>query len=211
MTTTSGAVAREFDGFLSRCCFGDHLDALGGEEGAEALPDDGVVVSEMTQVGYWANVGFPVYGPRTYLTMGYQGALGAGYGVALGAYAGAGGRPVVLISGDGGFMYQVPELSTAVRHGLTPVAVVFNDGAYGNVKRMQKELFGGRYIASDLLNPDFVRLAESFGAAGRRAESPERLREAVGWALRQQVPVVIEVPVPAMPDMRPVLRPGYRG
>jgi acetolactate synthase I/II/III large subunit len=177
----------------------------------DALPDDGIVVSEMTQVGYWSNIGFPVYRPRTYLTMGYQGALGAGYGVALGAYVGAGGRPVVLISGDGGFMYQAPELSTAVRHGLKPVAVVFNDGAYGNVKRMQKELFGGRYIASDLLNPDFVRLAESFGAAGRRAESPEQLQEAVGWALRQEVPVVIEVPVPAMPDMRPVLRPGYRG
>jgi len=177
----------------------------------DALPDDGVVVSEMTQVGYWSNIGFPVYRPRTYLTMGYQGALGAGYGVALGAYAGAGGRPVVSVSGDGGFMYQVPELSTAVRHGLNVVAIVFNDGAYGNVKRIQKDRFGGRYIASDLLNPDFVRLAESFGAAGRRAENPQQLREALEWALRQNAPVVIDAPVQAMPDMWPVLRPGYRG
>jgi acetolactate synthase-1/2/3 large subunit len=177
----------------------------------DALPDDAVVVSEMTQVGYWSNIGFPVYRPRTYLTMGYQGALGAGYGVALGAYAGAGGRPVVSVSGDGGFMYQVPELSTAVRHGLNVVAIVFNDGAYGNVKRIQKDRFGGRYIASDLLNPDFVRLAESFGAAGRRAENPAQLREALEWALRQKVPVVIDAPVDEMPDMWPVLRPGYRG
>ena len=177
----------------------------------DALPDDGVVVSEMTQVGYWSNIGFPVYRPRTYLTMGYQGALGAGYGVALGAYVGAGGRPVVSVSGDGGFMYQVQELSTAVRHRLNVIAIVFNDGAYGNVKRIQQDRFGGRFIASDLLNPDFVRLAESFGAAGRRAESPAQLREALGWALRQQVPVVIDAPVPAMPDMWPVLRPGYRG
>jgi acetolactate synthase I/II/III large subunit len=177
----------------------------------DAVPDDGVVVSEMTQVGYWSNVGFPVYEPRTYLTMGYQGTLGAGYGVALGAYAGAGGRPVVLMSGDGGFMYQAGELSTAVRHRLNVVAIVFNDGAYGNVKRIQQDRFGGRLIASDLLNPDFVRLAESFGAAGRRAENPDQLREVLGWALRQQAPVLIDAPVGAMPDMWPVLRPGYRG
>jgi acetolactate synthase-1/2/3 large subunit len=177
----------------------------------EALPDDAVVVSEMTQVGYWANIGFPVYQPRTYLTMGYQGTLGAGYGVALGAYAGAGGRPVVLLSGDGGFLYQATELSTAVRHRLNAVAIVFNDGAYGNVKRIQQERFGGRLIASDLLNPDFVRLAESFGAAGRRAKSPAQLREALEWAVRQDVPVVIDAPVGAMPEMRLLLRPGYRG
>jgi len=176
-----------------------------------ALPDDAVVVSEMTQVGYWSNIGFPVYQPRTYLTMGYQGTLGAGYGVALGAYAGAAGRPVVLMTGDGGFLYQAPELSTAVRHRLNAVAIVFNDGAYGNVKRIQQERFGGRLIASDLLNPDFVRLAESFGAAGRRAENPAQLREALEWALRQQVPVVIDAPVGEMPEMRLLLRPGYRG
>ena len=177
----------------------------------EALPDDAVVVSEMTQVGYWANIGFPVYRPRTYLTMGYQGTLGAGYGVALGAYAGAGGRPVVLLSGDGGFLYQATELSTAVRHRLNAVAIVFDDGAYGNVKRIQQERFGGRLIASDLLNPDFVRLAESFGAAGRQAENPAQLREALEWALRQDGPVVIDAPVGAMPEMRLLLRPGYRG
>jgi acetolactate synthase-1/2/3 large subunit len=176
-----------------------------------ALPDDAVVVSEMTQVGYWSNIGFPVYQPRTYLTMGYQGTLGAGYGVALGAYAGAEGRPVVLISGDGGFLYQASELSTAVRHRLNAIAIVFNDGAYGNVKRIQQERFGGRLIASDLLNPDFVRLAESFGAAGRRAETPAELRETLAWALRQQVPVVIDAPVGDMPEMRLLLRPGYRG
>jgi acetolactate synthase I/II/III large subunit len=177
----------------------------------EALPEDAVVISEMTQVGYWSNIGFPVYRPRTYLTMGYQGTLGAGYGVALGACAGAGGRPVVLMSGDGGFLYQAPELSTAVRHRLNAVAIVFNDGAYGNVKRIQQERFGGRLIASDLLNPDFVRLAESFGAAGRRAENPAQLREALEWALRQEVPAVIDAPVGPMPEMRLLLRPGYRG
>ncbi|HEV2356189.1 MAG TPA: thiamine pyrophosphate-dependent enzyme [bacterium] len=177
----------------------------------DALPEDGVVVSEMTQVGYWSNIGFPVYHPRTYLTMGYQGTLGAGYAIALGAYAGAAGRPVVALCGDGGFLYNVQELSTAVRHRLNVVAVVFRDGAYGNVRRIQQDRFGGRFIASDLLNPDFVRLAESFGAAGRRADGPEQLREALRWALRQDAPALIDVPVDPMPDMWPVLRPGYRG
>jgi acetolactate synthase-1/2/3 large subunit len=188
-----------------------HPQADYGAAIRETLADDAIVVSEMTQVGYWANLGFPVYRPRTYLPMGYQGTLGAGYGIALGAYVGGGGRPVVLISGDGGFLYQATELSTAVRHRLNVIAVVFNDGAYGNVRRIQQERFGGRVIASDLLNPDFVKLAESFGAAGRRAETPAQLRDVLAWALRQNAPVVIDAPVAEMPDLRPILRPGYRG
>lgn len=83
----------------------------------------------------------------------------------------------------------------------------FNDGAYGNVRRMQDELYGGKIVASDLRNPDFVRFAESFGAQARRADSPEDLATALRWALDQPGPTLIEAPVYRMPNPWPLLEP----
>jgi len=176
----------------------------------EELPEDGILVNESTQVGYWSNLGFPVYEPNTFLTSGYQGTLGYGFATALGAQVGNPDKRVVSINGDGGFMYNVQELSTAVRHGINLVTIVFNDNAYGNVRRIQKESFGGRTIASDLLNPDFVKLAESFGVEGRRAEGPEGLRAALRDALASDHPTLIEVPVGEMPSIWPIVFAGRR-
>ncbi len=102
------------------------------------LPDDGIYVEDLTQVGYVGRMAFPVYHPRTYIHSGYQGTLGFGFATALGAKVGRPDLPVVSVCGDGGFMFNVQELSTAVRHGIDIVAIVFADGAYGNVRRMQK-------------------------------------------------------------------------
>jgi len=175
------------------------------------LPDDGILVSDITQVGYWSYYGFPVYHPRTFVTSGYMGTLGAGFATALGAQVAAPGRRVVSISGDGGFMYNVQELSTVVRHGIHVVAVVFNDNAYGNVRRIQQQMFGGHFIASDLRNPDFIKLAESFGIDGVRAEGPDGLRTALEAALGHDRPALIEVPLGEMPAPWPVIRSGFRG
>lgn len=164
------------------------------------LPDDGIVVSESTQVGYWSSLGFPVYEPRTYLTSGYQGTLGYGFATALGAQAGNMDTRVVSVNGDGGFMYNVQELSTAVLHKIPLTTIVFNDNAFGNVKRIQQESYRGRTIASDLLNPDFVKLADSFGMLGLRANSPEELRGAIKESFNHDGPVLIEVPVGPMPN-----------
>ena len=176
----------------------------------DVLPDDGILVSESTQVGYWATYGFPVYDPRTFITAGYQGTLGYGFPTALGAQVAAGQRKVVSINGDGGFMYNVQELSTMVRHEINAVVIVFNDNAFGNVRRIQKQMFGGRLIASDLSNPDFVRLAEAFGVEGLRAETPDRLRSTLSTALSQDRPALIEVPVGELPSPWPAIRPGRR-
>lgn len=165
------------------------------------LPEDGILVSESTQVGYWCNAGgFPVYQPRTFLTSGYQGTLGYGFATALGAQVANPDKKVVSLNGDGGFMYNVQELSTMAMHKINVVTVVFNDNAYGNVKRIQETRFGGRTIASDLLNPDFVKLAESFGVQGMRARDPEELRSCLRAALTDSVPTLIEVPVGPMPQ-----------
>jgi acetolactate synthase-1/2/3 large subunit len=166
------------------------------------LPEDGILISESTQVGYWCNAGgFPVYQPRTFLTSGYQGTLGYGFAAALGAQVANPDKKVVSLNGDGGFMYNVQELSTAAMHKINVVAIVFNDSAYGNVKRIQETRFGGRTIACELHNPDFVKLAESFGVQGMRARSPEDLRLCLRTALNDGVPTLIDVPVGPMPMM----------
>ncbi len=166
----------------------------------EELGEDGIFVEELTQVGYASRQVMPVYKPYTFISTGYQGTLGWGFPTALGVKAAHPGRRVLSISGDGGFMFAVQELATAVQHGIGLVTLVFNDNAYGNVKRMQKEQYGNRVIASDLRNPDFVRLAESFGARGLHARTPDELRGAIREGFAGDGPTVVEIPVGEMPD-----------
>ena len=178
----------------------------------DVLPDDGVLVDELTQVGYPARIAYEARRPRTFLSMGYQGTLGWGVAAALGAKHALGATPVVSISGDGGFMFNVQELATAVRHRIGCVFVVFNDGAFGNVRRIQQETYGNRVIASDLANPDFVKLADSFGVASARATSPETLRPQLEKAIASGAPTVIEVPVSQFPSPWPlIVQPRVRG
>ncbi len=184
-----------------------YLDAIRAE-----LPDDGIFVEDLTQVGYVGRAAFPVYRPRRYIHSGYQGTLGFGFATALGAKVGRPDLPVVSISGDGGFMYNVQELSTALRHGIEIVAIVFADGAYGNVRRMQKEEYGNRLIGVDLANPQFPQMAESFGAAGVRITSPDGLRRELAAALKRRGTTLIEVAVGEMPDpWRMLVPPRIRG
>jgi acetolactate synthase-1/2/3 large subunit len=172
------------------------VDALRAE-----LPEDGIFVDEVTQIGFASRLAMPVYQPRTYLAPGYQDNLGWGFATALGVQDARRDVPVLAISGDGGFMYTANEMATAIRHRIPLVTVVFADGAFGNVRRIQQERYGGRLIASDLANPDFVRFAESFGAAAERVATPDELRGAIrrGFA-RRDGPTLIEMPVGAMPS-----------
>jgi acetolactate synthase-1/2/3 large subunit len=164
------------------------------------LPDEGIAIEEKTQVAYWSDVGFPVYKPRTYITSGYQGTLGFGFTTALGAKVGNPDVPVVSINGDGGFGFTLNELSTAVQHNIGAVTIVFNDNAYGNVKRIQQEDLGGRVLASDLLNPDFVKLGDAFGIRTYRVETHDALRTALRESFKANEPTLIEVPVGPMPN-----------
>jgi acetolactate synthase I/II/III large subunit len=171
----------------------------------EALPDDGIFVSEMTQVGYWANFAFPVYEPLTYITPGYQGTLGYGFPTSLGAKIAHPDRPVISINGDGGFGFCLNELATMAQHGIAAIAIVFTDDAFGNVRRIQQEQFGGRTIASDLRNPNFLKLAEAFGVVGRHVDSPEKLRTAVEESILANEPTLIAVPIGPVPNPWTVL------
>jgi len=185
----------------------EYLDVIRAE-----LPDDGIYAEDLTQVGYVGRLAFPTYRPRTYIHSGYQGTLGFSYATALGAKVARPDVPVVSISGDGGFMYNVQELSTAALHGIDVVAIVFADGAYGNVRRMQKQDYGNRLIATELLNPNFPKMAESYGIAGVRTTTPEGLRTELTAALKRRGPSLIEVAVGEMPDPWPTLiMPRVRG
>jgi acetolactate synthase-1/2/3 large subunit len=172
------------------------LDAIRAE-----LPEDGIFVDEVTQIGFAARLLLPVYRPRTFLSPGYQDNLGWGFATALGAQHARSDVPVLSISGDGGFLFTSNELATAIRHRIALTVVVFNDGAFGNVRRIQEEHFGNRVIASDLANPDFVRYAQSFGAQAERVRDPAGLRAALKRAFRRRDgPTLIEVPVGPMPS-----------
>jgi acetolactate synthase-1/2/3 large subunit len=165
------------------------------------LPEDGIFVDEVTQIGFVARLLFPVHNPRTFLSPGYQDNLGWGFATALGAQHARADVPVISISGDGGFLFTANELSTAMRHRIPLTTVVFNDGGFGNVRRIQEQDYGNRLIACDLANPDFVRYAQSFGAEAERAKNPRELRAALRRAFkRRDGPTLIEVPVGPMPS-----------
>jgi acetolactate synthase-1/2/3 large subunit len=160
------------------------------------LPDSGIVTDEISQMGFTAWYAYPVYRPRTFVSSGYQGTLGSGFPTALGVKVAHPDQPVVAICGDGGFMFAVQELATAVQYGISVVTLVFNNSAFGNVRRDQRERFGGRVLGADLQNPDFLKLAAAFGVQAERVSSPEALRATLTRALDSGVPWLIEVPVP---------------
>lgn len=162
----------------------------------EVLPRQSFIVEEISQVGFASWYGFPVHEPRKLVTCGYQGNLGHGFQTGIGVKIANPDVPVVSITGDGGFMFGVQELATAVQYGIGLITLIFNNNAFGNVRRDQQSFFDGRVMGSELQNPDFVKLAESFGARAYRANSPAELKNCLEKALvdSEKGPVVIEVP-----------------
>jgi acetolactate synthase-1/2/3 large subunit len=159
----------------------------------EVLPRDGYFVEELCQVGFTSNFGFDIYEPRTYVTTGYQGTLGYGFPTAIGVKAAVPGKAVVSITGDGGFMFGMPELASAAQHDIGLITIIFNNHSFGNVRRDQQMKYDSNLIGADLDNPDFVKLAESFGVAGYRVETPDELKPALTKAIDEDKPAIIEV------------------
>jgi acetolactate synthase I/II/III large subunit len=167
-----------------------YLDVL-----RRVLPRNGFLVEEISQMGFTARFGFPVYAPRTYVTCGYQETLGFGFNTALGVKVAHPDQAVVSITGDGGFMFGVQELATAVHERIALVTCVFNNNAYGNVRRDQLTTYQGHLIGADLTNPDFVKLSESFGVTACRVHTPDQFGPALERAIALDAPAVIEVMV----------------
>lgn len=170
-----------------------------------AIPEDGILVNELTQAGYLSRVAYPVYVPDTFLSQGYQGTLGSGFAIALGAAVANPGRAVVSITGDGGFGWNLQELATMRKYDINAVVVVFNDGQFGNVRSIQKAEFGYTYDV-DLCNPDYRRLADAFGVPSATVERPEQLQAELTRALARGGPALIEVKVTEMNSPWPLLK-----
>ena len=166
----------------------------------DTMPPEGIFVDELTQTGYVSRFAFPSYAPRTFISTGYQGTLGYGVATALGVAHARRDVPVVAISGDGGALFTITELATAVHHRIPLTVVIFNDHAFGNVRRLQIDNYDSRLIASDLSSPNFAALAASFGAQGLTASTPDDLRGALDIAMAHDGPSVIEVPVGELPS-----------
>ncbi len=180
----------------------------------EVLPDDGILVEEISQVGFTSWFGFPVYQPRQFVSGGYQGNLGHGFQTSLGVKIANPDKVVFSIAGDGGIMFGIQELATAVQYKIGVILLIFNNNAYGNVRRDQINFFDGNVVGSELQNPDFIKLAESFGAQASRAHSFEEFRQQLSMALEKSEhgPVVIEIPCDADSETSPwefIMPAGY--
>ena len=159
----------------------------------KSVPDDTIFVDDLTLVGYWMPVLMETYQPRTLIHPGTYGTLGYSLPAAIGAKLACPEQTVVSISGDGGFMFTVQELATARALNLDLIALVFNDNAFGAIRKYQDRVFGSRHIGSELVNPDFVKLAEAFGVRGAHVH-PDQVGAAVSRAREAGGVWLIEVP-----------------
>jgi acetolactate synthase-1/2/3 large subunit len=164
----------------------------------EALPADAIVVNDQTGVNYWMEWHFPVLGPRTFLYPVGSATLGYALPAAIGARLACPDRAVVAVVGDGGLLFSVQELATAVKYRLPVVVLVVNDGRFGAIKWLQERLFG-RWGEADLANPDFPALARAFGAEGVRVDGLGALPGALEKALATPGPTVLELPLEVEP------------
>ena len=183
----------------------DDLRAVGPqsamvEQLRAAIPDDGVLVPCTTTIAYMCHMLYSAYAPRTYLSTSYMGTLGWGFPAALGVKVARPDVPVVCATGDGGFLFAATELATAMQYGINTITVIYNDSAYGNSNRDQRERFHGREIGTELRNPDFVKFAESFGADAVRLRKGDDIGPAMRDALGNSKPSVIELPMDRLPS-----------
>jgi acetolactate synthase-1/2/3 large subunit len=172
------------------------------------VPEDGIVIAGVTIMAAWANICMPMDRPRSFITSSYMGTLGFSFPTSLGAKVGNPDRPVVALCGDGGFMYAASELSTAVQHGINVVAVIFNNGVFGASFADQSSRFQGRVVGTELHNPNFMQLAESFGARGIRVDKTEDLPAAIQDAIAGERPTVVEMVTPRLTPPYQLIPPG---
>jgi acetolactate synthase-1/2/3 large subunit len=165
------------------------------------MPDDALVVADTTTVAYMSHMLLPVFEPRSYFSTSYMGTLGFGYPAALGVKYGRPDRPVVTITGDGGFLFAATEMATAVQHGIHTVTVLFDDGAYGNSNRDQRENYAGKEYGTLLRNPDWVQFAGSFGVEAEVVPQVDRLADAVRAACSADRSVLIVHPMERLPSV----------
>ena len=175
----------------------------------QLLPADTIVTTEVGQNQMWSALYFQALKPRTFISSGGLGTMGFGFPAALGAKVACPDRAVVDIAGDGSFTMTEQELACSVTENIPVIVIVLNNSVLGMVAQWQRMLYKGRYMAVNLgKTPDFVKLAEAYGAAGIRVNSMEEFQKAVKAALSNKVTTVIDVPIGSEEDVVPFVPPG---
>jgi len=173
------------------------------------LPENAIVTTEVGQNQMWSALYFQALKPRSFISSGGLGTMGFGFPAAIGAKVACPDRPVVDIAGDGSFIMSEQELACSVTEKIPVVVIVLNNSVLGMVAQWQRMLYKRRYMAIHLGNtPDFVKLAEAYGAQGLRATSIEEFQKAVKTALNSKVTTVIDVPIGSEHDVVPFVPPG---
>ncbi|MEM1607061.1 MAG: biosynthetic-type acetolactate synthase large subunit [Candidatus Bathyarchaeia archaeon] len=173
------------------------------------LPNDAIITTEVGQNQMWAALYLKVYKPRTFISSGGLGTMGFGFPAAIGAKVACPKVPVVDIAGDGSFIMTEQDLASSVAWNIPVTVIVLNNSVLGMVAQWQRLFYGRRYSAIDLKGlPDFVKLAEAYGAQGFRAQSIEEFRRALKSALNSDVTTVIDVPISSEENVLPMVPPG---
>jgi len=174
----------------------------------QIIPEDAIVTTEVGQNQMWAALHYKVFKPRTYITSGGLGTMGFGFPAALGAKVACPDRVVVDIAGDGSFIMTEQELACSVEEKIPVIVIILNNSVLGMVAQWQRLFYNRRYIATKLGRvPDFVKLAEAYGAQGIRVGSLEEFTRAVKSAMKSDVTTVIDVPIPPEEDVLPIIPP----
>lgn len=173
------------------------------------LPLDTIVTTDVGQHQMWAALHFEAYSPRSFISSGGLGTMGFGFPAALGAKVARPDKPVVDFAGDGSFLMVEQELACSIKERIPVVVIIFNNGVLGMPAQWQRLFYGKRYSGIDLSGtPDFVKLAEAYGAVGKRVQSYDELEVAVKDGLRSDVTTVIDVPISPEEDVFPMVAPG---
>lgn len=173
------------------------------------LPNDTIITTEVGQNQMWAALYLKVYKPRTFISSGGLGTMGFGFPAAIGAKVACPDVPVVDIAGDGSFIMTEQDLATSVAWKIPVIVIVLNNSVLGMVAQWQRLFYSRRYFAVHLNGiPDFVKLAEAYGAQGIKVQSIEEFRGALKTALNSDVTTVIDVPISLEENVLPMVPPG---
>ncbi|MEE9565176.1 MAG: biosynthetic-type acetolactate synthase large subunit [Nitrosopumilaceae archaeon] len=175
----------------------------------EVLPKEAITTTEVGQHQMWASLFFDVIHPGTFFSSTGLGTMGWGFPAAIGAKVARPDVPVVDIAGEGSFNMTENSLATSVLEDIPVIVFLVNNFSLGMVAQWQRTFYDRRMIGIDLKNcPDYVKLAESYGAQGIRAQSLDELEKAIKAGLKSNVTTVIDIPIDPLEDVLPFVAPG---
>jgi acetolactate synthase I/II/III large subunit len=178
------------------------------EEMYNLTKGDCIVATDVGQHQMWVAQLFPFQNPRSWLTSGGLGTMGYGLPAGIGAKFAAPDKPVVVVSGDGSIQMNIQELGTAVQYGVDIKVIILNNYFLGMVRQWQEKFYQERYSYSAMSVPNFVKLAEAYGAHGFRVEKSKDLAATMKEAFATPGPVLIDVVIPKEEAVMPMIPPG---